>query len=324
MFTDEPSVDAIRRRFEAAGRTMSPSNAKQAEFPEGSQVLFNPIGTAPGFAVTIDRARGFFLPGVPREMKRLFADPVAPQIGNFAPRLTYQIRLKTFGLPESVVGERLAGLETSMPGLTLGYRAHFPEIEVKVHARAGSLADARTLAAEAAREARLRLGDFVYGEGEDTFPEVVGRAVRTRGWRLAVAESCTGGLVGHLITRDAGASEFFAGGAITYANSAKSRLVGVSEDVLRGHGAVSAEVAAAMAEGARHVCEVELALAITGIAGPTGSTADKPVGLVHWAVAHPGGTVVRERTFSGDRNQIQTLAAFAGLALVRDVCLAKG
>lgn len=318
----EPSIDAIRRRFEKIGRPMSPSNEKQADFPVGAEVLPNPVGTAPGFAVTLGRARAFFLPGVPREMKRLFSDHVAPRVEGLAPRLTHQVRLRTFGLPESVVGERLAGIEQALPGLVIGYRASFPEIEVKAHARAETHDAAHALATRGADQIRARLGDFVYGEGDDTFPDAVARAVRKKGWRLALAESCTGGLVGHLLTREP-ASDFLVGGAVTYANSAKTRLCGVSEDVLRWHGAVSAEVAAAMAEGTRRICEVDVALAITGIAGPTGGSADKPVGLVHWAVAHPGGTIVRDRIFGGDRRQIQTLAAYAGLSLVRDVCLGR-
>jgi len=129
--------------------------------------------------------------------------------------------------------------------------------------------------------------------------------------------------VGHMLTKQA-ASDYFVGGVIAYANSVKSGVLGVSEDMLRGHGAVSAEVAAAMAEGARRVLDVDIALSITGIAGPTGGTAEKPVGLVYWAVAHPGGTVVRDRIFSGERKMIQKIAAYAALSLVREVCLARG
>lgn len=319
----DASVEAIRRRFEALGRVMSPSNGKQADFPEGADVLPNPIGTAPGFAVTTGRARAFFLPGVPREMKRMFEEQVTPQIAKLAPRLTHQVRLKTFGLPESVVGERLSGIEAEFPNVTLGYRAHYPEIEVKVRARGSSQPEARTLADRAAVEVRKLLGNVVYGEGEESLAEVVGRALRQRGWRLAVAESCTGGLVGEMLTRQA-ASDYFVGGVIAYANSAKSGLLGVSEDMLRGHGAVSSEVAAAMAEGARRALEVDIALSITGIAGPSGGTSEKPVGLVYWAVAHPGGTVVRERVFHGERRMIQKVAAYAALAQVREVCLSRG
>jgi nicotinamide-nucleotide amidase len=319
---DVGSLEAIRRRFEAAGRSMSPTNEKQADFPQGAEVLANAVGTAPGFAVTLGNCRAFFLPGVPREMKRIFADQIVPRIAKLAPHLTFQTRLKTFGLPESVVGEKLQGIEAAFPGVRLGYRAHFPEIEVKVHATAGSFDDARVLADGASNEVRARLGDVVYGEGDDTFAEVVGRSLRTKGYLLAVAESCTGGLLGHLITSEP-ASDYFVADAVTYANAAKTRFLGVSEDVLRGHGAVSAEVAAAMAEGARRVCGVEIAVAITGIAGPSGASPNKPVGLVYWAVAHPGGTIVRDRIFNGDRQMIQTLASYAALSLVRDVCLGK-
>jgi nicotinamide-nucleotide amidase len=322
LIRDAASLEAIRRRFEAAKRVMSSTNEKQADFPEGAEVLPNPVGTAPGFGVTIGNCRAFFLPGVPREMKRIFADHIVPKIAKLAPQLTFQIRLKTFGMPESQVGEKLAGVEDAFPGIIIGYRAHFPEIEVKVHATAANQNDARALADRAAEEVRQRLASVLYGEGDDTFPEVVGRALRSRGFRLAVAESCTGGLLGHLLTSEP-ASDYFVADAVTYANSAKTRLLGVSEDVLRGHGAVSAEVAAAMAEGVRRLCSVEVAVSITGIAGPSGASPDKPVGLVYWAVAHPGGTIVRDRIFNGDRQQIQTLASFAALSLVRDVCLGR-
>jgi nicotinamide-nucleotide amidase len=322
LVRDEASLEAIRRRFEAARRTMSVSNEKQADFPQGARVLPNPVGTAPGFEVTLGTCRAFFVPGVPREMKRIYADHIAPKIAPLAPNQTYQIRLKTFGLPESVVGERMAGIEAQFPGITLGYRAHFPEIEVKVHATAGDRQQARLLADTAASDVRKRLEDVLFGEGDDTFVDVVGRAIRSRGFRLAVAESCTGGLLGHLITMQP-ASDYFVADAVTYANSAKTRLLDVSEDALRGHGAVSAEVAAAMAEGVRRLCDVEIGVAITGIAGPTGASPNKPVGLVYWAVAHAGGTIVKDRIFNGDRQQIQTLASYAALSLIRDVCLGK-
>jgi nicotinamide-nucleotide amidase len=250
-------------------------------------------------------------------MKQMFEEQVTPRIRALSPNDSHQIRLRTFGMPESVVGEKLAGIEGSLSGVTIGYRAHFPEIEVKVLARAKDKPEAHDLATRAAAEVRARLADVLYGEGEDTFPGVVGRALRTRGWTLAIAESCTGGLIGHLLTREAGASDYLLLDAVTYANSAKQQVLGVDEDALRGHGAVSAEVASRMAEGARRVSGADLALAVTGIAGPTGGTESKPVGLVYLAVATSKGTVVKERTFPyADRNMIQTVAAYAGLALV--------
>lgn len=317
---DAASLDHIRRRFERLGRTMSPSNEKQADFPKGASILPNPVGTAPGFEVAFpgtNGARAFFMPGVPREMMKMFEEQVTPRIRELSPNDSHQIRLRTFGMPESVVGEKLAGIEASFPAVTIGYRAHFPEIEVKVLARAKDKSEAHDVATRAAAEVRTRLADVLYGEGEDTFPGVVGRALRTRGWTLAVAESCTGGLVGHLLTREAGASDYLLLDAVTYANSAKQQVLGVDEDALRGHGAVSAEVASCMAEGARRVSGADIALAITGIAGPTGGTETKPVGLVYLAVATPKGTVVKERQFQySDRAMIQTIAAYAGLALI--------
>ncbi len=320
LVCDEASLDAIRRRFERAGREMSPSNAKQADLPDGAQALPNAAGTAPGFAAFIGDCRAYFTPGVPRELEHLWEAHIAPRLQSVAVITSHQVRLRTFGMPESVVGEKLAGLEEQSAGLRLGYRATFPEVEVKVHVSAASQADARQLAFVAAEEVRARLGACVYGEGGDTFPVAVGRALRSRGWRLAVAESCTGGLIGHLMTR-APASDFFVGGAIVYANSAKTRILGVNEETLRAHGAVSGEVARAMAEGIRRASGAEIALAVTGIAGPTGGTPEKPVGLVHWAVSHPGGTTVKSRVLSGDRGQIQRLAAYIGLSLVRELAM---
>lgn len=322
LVRDESSIDAIRRRFERLGRTMSESNAKQADFPEGATILPNPIGTAPGFGVKLGECLAFFLPGVPAEMKRMFEDQVMPRIRGMAPQDSFQTRLRTFGLPESVVGERLSGVEQAFPGVTIGYRAHFPEIEVKVLARAVDHVAARDLCERATLEVRTRIADVIYGEGDDSFAGVIGRELRARGYKLAVAESCTGGLVGHMLTREAGASDFLLVDAVTYANTAKTRILGVGEEVIRGHGAVSGEVAAAMAEGAKHVSGADIALALTGVAGPSGGSDEKPVGTVFIAVAGPNGIVVKERHFPGDRHQVQKIAAYAGLHLVREVCAA--
>jgi nicotinamide-nucleotide amidase len=317
---DEASLEAIRRRIERYGRTLTASNAKQADFPQGADILPNPVGTAPGFGVTIGTASAFFMPGVPHEMRTMFEDQVVPRIRTLATPTTHQVRLRTYGLPESLVGERLADVEGHFPGVIIGYRAHFPEIEVKVLARAASSDTARELCERATAEVRARLADVIYGEVDDTFAGVVGRVVRNKGITLAISESCTGGLVGHMITREPGASDFLLVDAVTYANSAKTRLLGIDEDVIRGHGSVSAEVAAAMAEGVRRVSGADIALSLTGIAGPAGGTAARPVGTVFIAIATAAGTTVTEKHFVGDRHQIQTAAAYAGLDLVRKAC----
>ncbi len=314
---DEASLEHMRRRFEKMGRVLNPSNEKQADFPEGAEILANPIGTAAGFAVKLHRARVFFMPGVPREMKKMFEEQITPRIRALAPNDAFQVRLRTYGMPESLVGEKLAGVEAAFSGVTIGYRAHFPEIEVKVLARGGSYDEAHALCERATKEVRARLGDIVYGEGEDTFAAIVGRVLRQRSLTLAIAESCTGGLVGHMLTREPGASDFLLLDAVTYANSAKTGILGVDEDVLRAHGAVSAEVAIAMAEGARRVSGANIALSLTGIAGPTGGSEAKPVGTVHMAIAGERGTEHLHRVFPFDRDMNQHAAAWAGLQLVK-------
>jgi nicotinamide-nucleotide amidase len=254
-------------------------------------------------------------------MKQIYEEQIVPRVRALAPNDSYQIRLRTFGLPESTVGERLAGVEQAFPGVLLGYRAHFPEIEVKVLARGLSQGAARELCERATLEVKQRLTDVIYGEADDTFAGVTGRLLRKKEYTLAVAESCTGGLVGHLLTREPGASDYLLVDVVTYANSAKTRLLGIDEEVIRGHGAVSSEVACAMAEGVKRVSGADVALSLTGIAGPSGGSPEKPVGTVFIAVAGPSGVKVVERHFGGDRHQIQTLAAYVGLNLVRQACV---
>lgn len=318
---DAASLEAVRTRMEKFGRVMADSNKKQADFPAGAQILPNRKGTAPGFAVQLGHARAFFMPGVPREMKTMFAELVAPALGPFLRDAMHQVRLKTFGMTESGVNDRLAGIEQEH-GVTLAYRAHFPEIEVKVLARAEVLDAARARARAAADAVIARLGpDVVYGEGDVTFAEELGKLLVSKKLTLAVAESCTGGTVGRLLTERSGASEFFVGGVISYANSAKQSLLGVPATLLSEHGAVSAEVARAMAQGALAALGSDLALALTGVAGPTGGTPEKPVGLVFFAVATKDGVSDRQMAFPGSRTQVRDLGAFAGLALVRKVVL---
>jgi nicotinamide-nucleotide amidase len=321
---DEASLDAIRRRLAALGREMSWTHAKQADLPAGATVLPNPVGTAPGFAVDVGAARAFFLPGVPFEMRRIFDDHVQPAVAGLAERTMHQIRLRTFGLPEAQVGERLAGLEAEEPAIRIGYRASFPEVEVKVLARAQTQAEAEAIAVRAAAKVRERLGDAVYGEGDDTFPAFVGRVLRDRGLTLAVAESCTGGMIGEMITRVPGSSDYLLMDAVTYSNASKHDLLGVDLDLMRACGAVSGEVAIAMAEGAQKRSGADLAVAVTGIAGPGGGTEAKPVGTVWVALAQKGRpSTCRALKLSGDRERIRILSSFLALRAVADAALAR-
>jgi nicotinamide-nucleotide amidase len=313
---DAESLAIIEERLARFGRKIAASNAKQADFPVGSRILPNPRGTAPGFHVKLGAAAAYFMPGVPSEMKAMFDTSVAPDLAALVREPRQQIVLRCFGLPESEVNDRLAGVEAAY-GVIIGYRASLPEIEVKVLAQAATSELALATARRAADDVRGRLGDHVYGEGFGSLPEHVGALLATRGKTLAIAESCTGGLAAELLTRIPGSSRYFLGGAVVYANTAKTALLGVPEALLAEHGAVSAEVARAMAEGVRQRLGADLGLAFTGIAGPDGGTEQKPVGLVHWALASASTTVQRERVFIGGRLDIRRRAAFAGFDLIR-------
>ncbi len=317
LVRDDPSWEAIKRRYEARGRDLLPCHAKQAEFPRGARVLENPEGTAPGFAIERDGVQAFFLPGVPREMKAIFARSVVPRIAELGHRDRCRLHVRVFGLPESEVAERLRPLEESNPDVAFGFRATFPEIEVKVEARAETASEAEERAKAVADRVRELLGDAAYGDRDDTFAGVVGQDLRSRGFTLAVAESCTGGLIGTMLTSVPGSSDYLLLDAVTYANSAKTQVLGVSPEILRAHGAVSAETACAMAEGARRAAGADLAISTTGIAGPGGGSDSKPVGTVWLGLASAEGTLAVRHQFHGDRAQVRTQAAYVALEMVR-------
>jgi nicotinamide-nucleotide amidase len=320
LVRDPGTVEVIVDRFRRLGRKLVAGNLKQADFPSGAAILANAVGTAPGFSMKLGSARVWFFPGVPSELKRIWSDHVDPVLRAAAPNTSFQLRMRTFGQPESTVGQMLAGVEEQFPSVTIGYRASFPEIEVKVLARGASRNEAQIRSESAAAVVRERLGDIVFAEGGQSMVGAVAQALRARKATLALAESCTGGLVAHMLTSEP-ASDYLLAAMVTYANEIKTSLLGVPEHVLRDHGAVSRETAVAMAQGALRVSGASFSIAITGIAGPTGGTAEKPVGLVHWAVGHPGGVDARERVFLGDRGRIQRMAAFAALDLLRRTAL---
>ncbi|MDH5491874.1 MAG: competence/damage-inducible protein A [Myxococcales bacterium] len=315
---EEGILERIRSQWAARGLPMPEPNVKQAWNPEGAELLDNPIGSAPGLSVKLGQARLILLPGVPREMRHIFEQSVLRRVAPTLRRTSHQLHLRTFGLRESEIAARLETLGALPAGVQLGYRAHDPEIEVKILARAPSAADAARAAEALGERVREALGDVVYGDHADTFAGVVGRALRDRGLRLALAESCTGGMIGAMLTSVPGSSEFLILDAVVYANAAKERLLGVREETLRGHGAVSAETAAAMAEGALRVSGADLALAITGIAGPSGGSEGRPVGTVFFALSRRSEpTLTRRAHFPGDRDQIRLRAAYLALDQIR-------
>lgn len=318
LVLDEATLAALRARFEARGLPFTPNNARQARAPEGAAVLDNPVGTAPCVRLAVGAATYFFFPGVPHELARLADDHLGPWLGERAGARPYKsVKLKTFGKTESQVAAMLEALPQD-PRLHVAYRAHFPEIQVSFHATEPDPAAADALLAAALGGARAALGDIVFTEDPQVeLAEAVGQALLAAGRTLAAAESCTGGLVGKLCTDVPGSSAWYLEGAITYSNAAKTRQLGVSEALLAAHGAVSEEVARAMAEGMRAASGADYGLAITGIAGPSGGGPDKPVGTIHFALAGPEGTSHVRRRLPFDRERNRLASAWFALDMVR-------
>ena len=315
---DHESIDKIKKIFDMLGREMTENNRKQAMIPDGANIIPNPIGTAPGFYAEAHGATYFFVPGVPRECRMMMEDTVAPVLKGMDRDATYRIRVfRTFGMTESQLDTELSDL--SLPGgVKLGYRAVYPEIHVKLLARAKTEEEAESLLEQASAGVRERIGEVIYSEDGNGLPEVVLDLLKEKGKMLATAESCTGGLVAKRITDVPGSSDGFERGFVTYTNRAKQELLGVSSETLEKHGAVSSETALEMASGALERSGADIAVAITGIAGPTGGTEEKPVGTVHIALADEDGTWENRFNFSrGDRTQVRELTAQAALEIVR-------
>jgi nicotinamide-nucleotide amidase len=319
LVLDTASLEAIRSFFASVGREMSANNEKQAWFPEGAEVLENPIGTAPGFMVEERGTLVFCLPGVPRELYRMMDEQVLPRIAQrmASERMVVRAKfLRTFGIGESSLDHELADIAAD-GDVTLGFRTAFPDNHLRPLARATTVAEADAKLERVCAQIRERLGAIVYGEGEDTLELVVGRELRARGRTLAVAESCTGGLIAERLTEVPGSSDYFLGGVVAYANEAKQALLGVEAAVLAEHGAVSEPVARAMAEGARARLGADLAVATTGISGPSGGSEEKPVGLVYIALASEAGTHCDHFVFPLDRTRHRQLTAHTALDWVR-------
>lgn len=317
---DPVTLEALRRKAIAYAKPLSASVEKLADIPEGAEILGNPMGLSCGFRMTIGQADCFFLPGNAAEMSRLYEETVVRRIVTMVEPRSYHVVLRTCGLAESVVAEKLSGIDRSFAGLSVAFRANPPEVDVKLTVRGGDAVSARATAERAAAEARTRLGDAVFGDEHDTWQGAVGRSLRARGYTLAVAESCTGGLIGAMLTAVPGSSDYLLLDAVTYSNASKEQMLGVPAEVLRANGAVSAETVRAMADGARRISGADLAVSVSGIAGPSGGSAEKPVGTVFFGLARREGTEVFTRRFAGDRTTVQRQAAFAALGLVRDAC----
>jgi nicotinamide-nucleotide amidase len=318
LVLDETVLAKIRGRFKSRGIDMPSINEAQALVPRGAKVIENPRGTAPGLHFEHQGTEFFILPGVPAEAETMLTQYVVPFLKTAAagPWISRRV-IRTIGLSESVLAERLAGIESEAPDVMIGYLPHSYGLDVTLTV----LALDNSWAAEALRRIERRVieaaGDAVYGFGRDTLADVLGGMLAEQGRTIAAAESFTAGAIGATITATPGASRYFLGGVTAYANSAKTALLGVKAKTLEKHGAVSEEVAREMAAGARERFGADLAVSSTGIAGPDGGTAQKPVGLVYLGLATSEGVHAVRHQVTGGREEIVVRSSALALDLVR-------
>ncbi len=322
---DEAVWEALVARFAKLGRVPVASNRVQADVPQGAMVLPNPWGTAPGLwleAPQLSPAEGsggivIMLPGVPREMRNLLQHEVIPRlIARGSETVVRSFTVRTSGIPESTLAERLGEIETAIAPLTLAYLPGEEGVDLRLTAWGLPPGEAATRLRTAADLLRERAGEHVYGEGDVDLAGLVLEAARSRGVRIGAAESCTGGLLGKRLTDVPGSSDVFKGAIVAYDNTLKTSLLDVPAELLVRHGAVSEEVSRAMANGALARLGVDLALAVTGIAGPGGGSAEKPVGTIWLATASDGAVAAKHIVLPGSRAEVRARAAQAGLFLM--------
>jgi len=318
---DPLALESVEHFFKARQRPVNSASRKQAYLPVGADCIQNPVGTAPGFSLKIGECRFFFLPGVPAEMRRMLSDAVLPQIharmGD--QHLLYLTRtLSTFGLTESQTSERLAGLKEVCPQIALGLQVRFPFILVKLYASGSKERQLNADLASAAAWVTQKMGPKVISPIGDPIEKVVGDLLKQKQARLALAESCTGGLMADMLTGVSGSSDYFVFSGVTYSNQAKIDILKVSKDTIERHGAVHTETAIEMARGARDISGATYGLSTSGIAGPTGGTAEKPVGTVCIGLATPEGTAGhRFRFWFNSRTMHKQMFASAALEVLR-------
>ncbi|RMG16499.1 MAG: competence/damage-inducible protein A [Deltaproteobacteria bacterium] len=314
-----PEAEAlVRAALARFGATVTERQLRQARLPRGARPLSNPKGTAPGFHLRRRDRDLFVLPGPPEELRPMAEAHLLPWVRARRAGAHYATEvLRCYGRGESVLSDLVAGSGIDLTGIELGWRFSFPEVLLRVRAEAETEEGARARLEEALGALEQALSPWCYARGEQSLAAVVGGLLREAERTLAFAESCTGGLLSTLVTDVPGASAYFLGAVVSYANEVKAEVLGVDASILRTHGAVSPECARAMARGARARLGADLAVAVTGIAGPSGGTKEKPVGLVHFALADAEGVVHKRRIFPGDRAQVRRAAAYFGLDLVR-------
>lgn len=320
LILDQTVLESIRRRFAERALVMSENNERQALIPQGAVVLPNAHGTAPGLAIRLGDGRVVMAtPGVPSEMRSMLDAQVIPYLcKTFSVKSRIRSRtLKACGITESALDETISDLIRLSRNPTIAILAYPGEIHIRLTVKSESEMEGDRLLDDLETRIRTRLAEFLFGRDEERLEEAVGRLLLDAKATVAVAESCTGGLVCHRLTNLPGSSAYFMHGEVVYSNEAKERLLGVPRELMAEHGAVSRPVALAMAVGMRQVAGTDLALGITGIAGPGGGTATKPVGLTFIALASGDGVICREYRFLADRDTNKLLASQKALDILR-------
>jgi nicotinamide-nucleotide amidase len=311
-------AEALERRFAAIKRQMSAINKRQAFVIEGAEILPNDRGTAPGQWVAANGTVAVLLPGPPHELKAMFEQQCLPRLLRIAPKQAIRTAfLRITGMPESDLDALISPVYKRYPSVATTILAANGDLQVHLRARCDTAAEAEALVAEIVPQIASLLGDRLYSRDGEPLEVLVGRLLREQNATLAVAESCTGGMLGARLTTVPGSSQYFGGGFITYSNALKTAMLGVPAETIEHFGAVSQETAEAMAAGARERTGSTYAVSITGVAGPDGGSEEKPVGLVYLGIAGPEGTAVTQRRFLGDRERIRVFTTQAALDLLR-------
>lgn len=318
---DEAVAESLRRRFASRGLELTPNNLKQALFPEGAAIVPNPVGTAPGFRVTNQEGKHLiWLSGVPKEMEAMLKESVLPWVAGESKGggEILACTFKVYGLTESKLGDLLKPIQLS-DEVRLSYRAHYPDLTLRLTVTGGAEAERKFSGLR--ERVRELIAAHVFAEGDESLEEIVGRLLLERRMTLALAESCTGGYIGHRITRLPGSSAYFKAAAVVYSNDSKVGFLGVQKATLERYGAVSRETALEMAEGIRRQAEADIGLSVTGIAGPSGGSSEKPVGTVWIGLSRAQGSDARHFRLHGDRERVILGASQAALYWLRTALL---
>ncbi len=317
MLLHEPTVEKIKNYFSAKGMEMTQNNLKQAMFPKDSVIFPNNNGTAPGMAIEKDGVHILVLPGPPRELKPMFKDSALPYLMRFSDKIIVSHNIRTFGIGESAMAEKVNDLFDSENPTVAPY-AKDGEALLRVTAMADTKDEAEELCKPVISEICSRLGDYVYGLDYSCIEEAVVKMLKSRNLKVATAESCTGGLIAKRITDISGSSQIFECGIVSYANEIKHKVLGVSADDLEKYGAVSEPVARQMAQGALRVSGADIAVSVTGIAGPESDSTNKPVGLIYIGLADKDNVWVKElRTSRKDRSYNRYVSASNAFNMIR-------